>query len=83
MKYIKELICFLNELEEKNIFYKLSKYRENAIMIEVTVPGERWEIEAVSCAFDEECQVEIERFKSDGHIGEEKELNTLFALFSD
>lgn len=36
---------FLNLLEEKYIFYKLIKVREEAIMVEVAVPGERWEIE--------------------------------------
>jgi hypothetical protein len=40
-----EFISFLNKLETNNIFYKLNKVREEAIMIEVAVPGQRWEIE--------------------------------------
>ncbi len=83
MKYIKELISFLNELEERNIFYKIAKHREDAIMIEVVVPGERWEIELVTYESENECQVEIERFRSDGEISDENALSELFALFSE
>jgi hypothetical protein len=36
---IKELINFLNKLEESNIFYKLNKVRDEAIMVEISVPG--------------------------------------------
>ncbi|MGG2028842.1 hypothetical protein AB1282_24340 [Gottfriedia sp. S16(2024)] len=42
MKTIKELIEFLNELETKNIYYRLNKTRDESIMVEVAVPGQRW-----------------------------------------
>ena len=48
MKSIKELIEFLNKLEENNIYYRLNKVRPDALMAEVAVPGERWEIEFVT-----------------------------------
>lgn len=82
MKYISDLIEFLEKLEAKKIYYKLAKVRKNAIMVEAAIPGERWEIEFV--LYDgQECAVEIERFKSDGTIQNEKELNILFDSFFD
>lgn len=36
---------FLNRVEDNHIFYKISKVRRESIMVEVTVPGQRWEIE--------------------------------------
>ena len=78
MKYIAELIEFLEKLEKKKIYYKLNKVRENTIMIEVVVPGERWEIE-----FMINGDVEIEKFVSNGEIHDESLLNELFEKFSD
>lgn len=75
---LKEFIHFLNRLEEKHIFYKLSKVRTESIMVEVAVPGERWEIE-----FMEDGTVEIEKFIGDGDFYDGKEIEALFAKFSD
>ncbi|CAH2714854.1 hypothetical protein BACCIP111895_02030 [Neobacillus rhizosphaerae] len=75
---IKELINFLNRLEESNIFYKLDKVRNEAIMVEITVPGQRWEVE-----FLEDGTVEIEKFISDRDFYDANELDTLFKDFSD
>jgi hypothetical protein len=75
---LKELINFLNKLEDNNIFYKLDKVRNEAIMVEVAVPGQRWEIE-----FMEDGTVEIEKSISDGDYYEVKELETLFKDFTD
>lgn len=69
---------FLNLLEEKYIFYKLIKVREEAIMVEVAVPGERWEIEYL-----DDGTVEIEKFISDGKLYDKAELDTLIRDFSD
>ena len=70
---------FLNELEERKIFYKLSKVRSEAIMVEIAVPGERWEVE-----FMDDGSIEIEKFISDGGVCyDEKELKNLFEEFSD
>jgi hypothetical protein len=69
---------FLNKLEEVGIFYKLDKVREEAVMVEVVVPGQHWEIE-----FMDDGSVEIEKFISDGDMYDEKELKTLFRDFSD
>lgn len=47
-------------------------------MIEVAVPGQRWEIEIM-----EDGTMEIEKFISDGDMYDEKELDVLFRDFSD
>lgn len=78
MVNLKEFIHFLNKLEDNNIFYKLSKVRNDSIMVEVAVPAQRWEIE-----FMEDGTVEIEKFISDGSIDDVKELDSLFKDFSD
>ena len=75
---LKELIAFLNKLEENNIFYKLNKIRNEAIMVEVAVPGQRWEIE-----FLDNGTVDIEKFISDRDMYDASELETLFKEFSD
>ena len=82
MTYIWELIELLNKLEKHRIYYKLNKIRFDAIMIEIAVPGERWEVEFVT-ERNNKCSVEIERFKSNGNICDEKELKELFVIFSD
>ena len=69
---MKKLIDFLERLDEKKIYYKLNKVRD-AIMVEVVIPGERWEVE-----FFANGNVEIEKFISNAEIFDEKELEQLF-----
>ena len=59
---MKKLLAFLNRLESSRIHYRLNKVRDS-ILIEIAVPGERWEVE-----FGEDDSVEVERFLSDGVI---------------
>jgi hypothetical protein len=40
-----DLLTFLNELRRVKIYYRLSQHRDDAIMVELAVPGERWEVE--------------------------------------
>ena len=75
---LKEFNAFLNKLEENKIFYKLDKIRSEAIMVEVVVPGQRWEIE-----FLDDGTVVIEKFISDKDMYDASELETLFKEFSD
>lgn len=75
---MKKFIHFLNQLEEKQIYYKINKVRKDAIMVEVAVPGQRWEIE-----FMEDGTVEIEKFISDGDYYDEQELEVLLRDFAD
>jgi hypothetical protein len=72
-----QLLSFLKKLEERKIYYRLEKVRES-IMVDVTVPGQRWEIE-----FFDDGHIEIEKFISDGSIYNETEIDTLFNQFSD
>ena len=85
MTSLNELIELLERLEEEKIYYKLNKTRGDTIMIEVAVPGQRWEIEYNTYGKSSEykCQVEIEKFVSNGIIYDESELETLFRDFSD
>ncbi len=75
MNYLNE---FLNRLDENKIYYRLNKIRPESIMIEVSVPGQRWEIE-----FMEDGTIEVEKFISDGSYYDKQELETLFIEFSD
>lgn len=78
MVSVSELNSFLNKLAERSIFYRLSKIRPESIMVEVAVPGQRWEVE-----FMEDGSVEIEKFISDGGYYDGAELEVLFQDFSD
>ncbi len=49
---LKELIDFLNKLELSNIFNKLNKVRDDAIMVEIAVPDQRWEVEFMKMVID-------------------------------
>jgi len=77
MNNLKTLIEFLEKLEECHIYYRLNKVRDECVMVEIAVPGQRWEVEF----FADEIQVEV--FKSDGRINDETYLEVLFRDFSD
>ncbi|MCK9860001.1 hypothetical protein [Paenibacillus sp. ATY16] len=78
MNKMLEINDFLNKLSASNIFYRLNKVRSEAIMVEVAVPGQRWEIE-----FMDDGTIEIEKFISDGAMYDVAELEVLFKEFSD
>ena len=61
-----KLLNFLDALESNNIYFRLNHIR-NSILVEVAIPGERWEVE-----FLDDDTVEVERFVSDGEIRDEK-----------
>jgi hypothetical protein len=65
-------------LNAARIHHSITSIRDDAIMIDAAVPGERWEIEVF-----EDGHVEIERYRSDGEIADETALFELFARFSD
>jgi hypothetical protein len=72
------LLSFLNSLRDGKIFYRLSQHRDDAIMVEVAVPGERWEVE-----FLEDGSIEAEVFRSDGGIRDQKVLDDLLMRHAD
>jgi hypothetical protein len=72
------LTTFLKRLETANIHYTLASHRDDAIMVVVTVPGERWEIE-----FFGDGAIEVERFISNGEICGEEALHALLTRYAD
>jgi hypothetical protein len=73
-----KLTTFLKHLEAARLHYTLASHRDDAIMVLVTVPGERWEIE-----FFGDGSVEVERFRSNGEIGGEESLQELLTTYAD
>ena len=78
MEIMEKLLVFLNKLEKNKIFFNLTKIRDGSLLVEVTVPGQKWEIE-----FMEDGEIEIEKFLSDGRIFDKSELEVLFKNYSD
>ncbi len=74
----RKLTTFLKQLEQANIHYTLASHRDDAIMVLITAPGERWEVE-----FMEDGSVEIERFVSNGEICGEETLQELLTSHVD
>ena len=77
MGTIKSLVEFLEKLEERKIYYQLNKIRDS-VLVEIVVPGQRWEVEFMTDGY-----IEIEKFVSNGILYDESELETLFRDFSD
>jgi hypothetical protein len=73
-----QLTSFLQSLERGKIHYMLQSCRDEAIMVLVTIPGERWEVEFLA-----DGSVEVERFISDGEIYGGDILGELFAKYTD
>jgi len=73
----RKLTTFLRHLEHAHIHYTLASHREDTIMVLVTVPGERWEIE-----FFGDGTVEVERFISNGEICGEETLHALLTQYA-
>ena len=80
MNAFEHMMRLLALLEEKGIDYRLNKVstENDRILIEIAIPGERWEIE-----IDKQSNVYIEKFISDGSIYGEDELNALLSRSSE
>ena len=76
--HFRKLTTLLKKLEQAQIHYTLASHREEAIMVLVTVPGERWEIEFLG-----DGSVEVERFLSNGEICGEEVLHELLSKYAD
>jgi hypothetical protein len=57
------LYGLIRELDASGTHYALTSVREGAVMVQITIPGERWEVE-----FFDDSEPEIEVFRSDGTI---------------
>jgi hypothetical protein len=75
---IASLLAFLAKLERGHLHYDLAFHRPNSLMVLVTVPGERWEVE-----FMLDGSIEIEIFRSDGSILDMAALSDLWKFMDD
>ena len=75
---IHDLLTFLARLKAAHIYYRLSDPTEGAVMVEISVPGERWEIE-----FHEDDRVSVEVFVSRNGVQGKELIDELFQRFSD
>ncbi|MGH7201912.1 MAG: hypothetical protein ACREJB_15000 [Planctomycetaceae bacterium] len=78
MTPFEKLSQLLVRLQEAKIHHTMRDTRNNAISIDVAVPGQRWEIDVL-----EDGSVEVETFQSNGTIHDESKLEELFDQFSD
>ncbi len=79
MDNFKKMLDFLGKLKQRKIHFTLEHNRPEAIMVLITVPGERWEVEFFA---DEPVKVEV--FRTLGmDYNYDEELERLFRDFSD
>ena len=67
-----KLLDFLDKLESNDIYYRLNKVRDG-VLVEIAVPGQRWEVE-----FMRDGEIQIEKFVTGGEILDETVLVELF-----
>lgn len=67
-----DLLDFLQKLEDNDIYYRLNKVRDS-IMVELALPGQRWEVE-----FMRDGEVQVEKFLTSGEILDERALEEMF-----
>ena len=72
------LMEFLQKLEETDIYYTLAHHHDGAIMVEVAVSGERWEVEYFA-----DGTVSVERFVRDDDVSDESALDMLLTKIAD
>lgn len=72
---LQKLASFLVRLRKAGIYSTVTTVREGALMVEISVPGEHWEVE-----FLEDGNIDIERFVK---LLDETALDDLFQRFSD
>ncbi|MBW4465647.1 MAG: conjugal transfer protein TraF [Pegethrix bostrychoides GSE-TBD4-15B] len=71
-----KLTRFLAQLDAEQIYHTLSHHREESVMVNIAVPGQRWEVE-----FFVDGSVEVERFTSAGEMSGEEALAELFEKY--
>jgi hypothetical protein len=69
---------FCRELDQRHVGYELRIVRDEALMMSVAVPGERWEVE-----FFDDGRIELERFVSQGVEDAPGVLTQLLAWFDE
>ena len=77
-RHFRKLTTVSKKFEQAQINYTSASHREGTIMVLVTVPGERWEIELLR-----DGSVEVERFLSNGEMCGEEALDELLRKYAD
>ena len=75
---IHDLLTLLARLRAAKIHYTLSDPTDGAVMVNVTVPGERWEIE-----FHEDGDIGVEMFVSSKGVQGPELIDDLIRRFRD
>lgn len=75
---IQTITSFAERLSAASIHFQTAIVRPGYVMFQITVPGERWEVE-----FSEDGSVEVEVFRGTGDILDAHALDDLFARFTD
>ncbi|PZS31129.1 MAG: hypothetical protein DLM58_12380 [Pseudonocardiales bacterium] len=70
------LLDLLNRLDAAHVYYKLDHTRPDSVLIEISLPGWRWEVE-----FMADGSLDIERFRSTGDVVNDATL--IEQIFSD
>ena len=73
-KTFSKLLMFLERLDKAKITYSMEHSRDEAVMVNLVVPGEYWEIE-----FLEDGEIEVECYRSNGKIYDESVLDEMIA----
>lgn len=76
MTALSTAVEFWRELDRRHATFELRVIRDEALMMAVALPGERWEIE-----FFEDGRIELERFVSQGVVEAPGALAELLARF--
>ncbi|MCP3980273.1 MAG: hypothetical protein GY716_13290 [bacterium] len=75
---LSKLTTFLDRLDASDMHYTLTSVSEGAVMVGVTVPDQRWEIE-----FMADGEIEVEVFESGGEIQDFSIVSRLFERDAD
>ena len=72
------LYTLLQQLDRARIHYRLTRVRDDTVMIQAVVPGRRYEIEVFS-----DGTIEVEVFGGMGSLSGEEAVDELLANYSD
>jgi hypothetical protein len=73
-----ELLKLLGRLEDARVPFELKRHRYDAVTVVATAPGEIWEID-----FLDDGTVDVERFRSHGHLDDRSVIQELFNLWAE
>jgi hypothetical protein len=78
MTALSDAAAFCQELSQRHVAYELLIAREEALMVSLALPGERWEVE-----FFDDGHAELERFVSQGVVDAPHVLTDLMAALDE